>query len=259
MPERDLTSESVVPSSGKSRGLRFSLGAMMLIIALFAGMFGYLSYFRSARCLMTYQVATLSAQDVNALGLEFHAIDDSPYRWAFDIDDAVTKLLRQKSHVEKPLYEKQMTVAHWPRQADTYTYIRPAAINSATSPHPDFKSGEFAGFWGIRKVGGQLMFRVEAHAAHRQPKEAGFDVDGNGRLDEVAGNLVYEGELPASRLIFAAPVGDDQIHLFVIEAKEVSAQEPFVHRPGPIVSLEKQSEPATKQQDPQPEVGHNDE
>ena len=259
MPERDLTSESVVPSSGKSWGLRFSLGAMMLIVALFAGVFGYLSYFRPARCLVTYQVTTLSAQDVKALGLDFHAIGDSPYRWAFDSNDAVAQLVRQKNQVEKPLYEKQLTVANWPRQADTYTYIRPAAINTATSPHPEFKSGEFAGFWGVRKAGGQLVFRAEGNATHRQPREAGLGVDGNGRFDEVAGKLAYEGKLPASRLIFAAPVGDNLIHLFLIEAQEASAQEPFVYRPGPIDLLENQTESTTEQQAPQPEAGHNDE
>lgn len=231
----------------------------MVIVALFAGVFGYLSYFRSAKCLMVYSVTTLPAQDVDGLGLDFHPIDDSPYQWAFDSDDAVAQLVHLKNNAERPLYDKQLTVAYWPRQADTYTYIRPVAINTETSPHPDFASGEFAGFWGVRKVGGQLVFRVEGHTAHRQPKVAGFDEDQYGRFDEVAGNLFYEGEFPVSGLIFAAPVGDDQIHLFLIQAEEVSAKEPFVHRPGPIDSLEKQTEITSKQQDPQPEADNNDE
>ncbi|QDU74519.1 hypothetical protein Pan97_15280 [Bremerella volcania] len=259
MPERDLTSESVVPNSGKSWGLRFSLGAMMVIVALFAGVFGYLSYFRSARCLLSYQVTTLSAEDVDGLKLDFHAIDGSPYRWAFDQEDAIAELTRQRRQIEPPLYEKQLTVAYWPRLADSYTYIRPTTINSATSPFPDYKSGEFAGFWGVRKAGGRLMFRVEAQTSHRQPRVANVEDVSNGRFDEVSGTLAYEGKFPTSKLIFAAPMGNGQVHLFLIQTEEVSAKEPFVHRPGPIDSLENQPDSTTEQHDPQPEAAHNDE
>ncbi|WDI42945.1 hypothetical protein [Bremerella sp. P1] len=259
MPERDLTSESVVPSSGKTWGLRFSLGAMMVIVALFAGVFGYLSYFRPAKCLVSYQVVTLPAQEVDRLGLEFHVIDDSSYRWALDPKDEIAELIRRQSRTEKPLYEKQMTVASWPRQADTYTYIRPAVISASTSPHPEFKSGEFAGFWGVRKVGGQLMFRVEAHTANRQPRIMTVDDQRLGRFDEVAGALAYEGEFPTSKLVFAAPMGDQHVHLIVVEAKEANASDPAVYRPGTTSSSEQQPELSTKPQDPQPEAVHNDE
>lgn len=259
MPEHDQTSEPVVPSSGKSWGLRFSLGAMMVIVALFAGVFGYLSYFRPARCLVSYQVVTLSAQDVDRLGLDFHTINGSPYRWALDSKDEIAELIHLQSQIEKPLYEKQMTVAVWPRQADTYTYIRPTRITNATSPHPGLKSGEFAGFWGVQKAGGKLMFRVEAQLAHRQPALATTGEFESGPSDEVTGTLNYEGELPTSKLIFVAPLGNKQVHLFLIEAKEVSVSERVVYQPGPIESPKNKSELTTKQQDPQPEAEHNNE
>ncbi|MEW4562337.1 hypothetical protein AB1K70_07415 [Bremerella sp. JC770] len=259
MPERELITESVVSRSGKQWGLRFSLGAMMVVVALFAGVFGYLSYYRSARCLMVYSVTTLPAQDLESLGLDFHPIDGSPYRWALDSDGAVTKLVYQKSQIERPLCDKQMTVASWPRQADTYTYIRFTPNNTATSPHPGSTSGEFAGFWGVRKVGGQLMFRVEGHAAHRQPKAAGSSTDQHERYDEVEGKLFYEGAFPESQLIFAAPVGPDQVHLFLIVTEEVSAEQPFVYQPGQGDLFNKQTESTIKQQDPQHEAGHTDE
>lgn len=253
MSERDQTSEPVVPSSGKSWGLRFSLEAMMVIVALFAGVFGYFSYFRPARCLLTYQVVTLAAEDLEGLGLDFQFIDDSPYRWSFDTNDAVAELVRQKGQVEKPLYEKQMTVANWPYRADTYTYIRPTKMSTATSPHPEFKSGEFAGFWGVRKVGSRVMFRVAGQTAHRQPVEDTEMQHAPGQVDEVSGTLAYEGELPTSKLIFAAPFGNKQVHLFLIDAKEVSSTEPVVYQPGPIESSELTSE----QRDPQPEAVDN--
>ncbi|MBA2115790.1 hypothetical protein [Bremerella alba] len=229
MPERDLTSESVVPTSGKTWGLRFSLCAMMVIVALLAGVFGYLSYYRPAMCQVHYQVATLAIDEVDRLGLKFHAVEDSPYQWVLDDEQAIADLLKQQQSPQPPFYQKQYPVANWPRQADSYSYIRHVSVDEIT---PAQASGEFAGFWGVQNAGGQMKFRAEAQIAHRQPAEKTVDDQRSGRYDEVQGKLFYEGALPKNYLVFAAPINKTQYHILLVEVSEVSESDPATYQPG---------------------------
>lgn len=203
---------------------------MLVIVALFAGVFGYLSYYRPSICQIHYQVAVLEVEDVDQLGLKFHAVQGSPYQWALDDDQAIAALLKQQKSPQSPFYEKQYPVATWPRQADSYTYIRHIPIDEIT---PAQVSGEFAGFWGVQRAGGQLKFRAEAQIAHRQPTEKTVNDRRPGRYDEVQGKLSYEGALPTKYLVFAAPINKKQYHILLVEVTEVSESNPATYQLGP--------------------------
>ncbi len=194
----------------------------MLIVALLASVFGYLSYYRPATCTVHYKVSTVAVSDLDQLRLKFHAIAGSPYQWTLSNDEAIADLVSLQKGPLPYLYEKSLRVASWPRQADSFTYIQHVPSESFGSKRA---SGEFAGFWGVRKEGSGWQFRAEAHIAHRQPASATVDSHLSGPLENVRGKLIYEGEMPKKYLVFAAPIGQARYHIVLIE---------IYHRDDPI-------------------------
>ncbi|PQO34689.1 hypothetical protein DTL21_14390 [Bremerella cremea] len=217
---------STTSHAGSSRGLlqgRFSLRWMMVGIAVLAAIFGYLGYFRSARGVVSYQIETIPAKKLDALGLTFRAIKDSPYRWAEVKDFDLTAFAPEDDRIQQPFRAKEREVHMWPYQADSYTDSRFVKVPRGDPPPQGIESTQLGGFWGFRKAGLHLQFRLELQVGHQYPDFSNTPEEHFPKTKMVEGKLFYEGKIPAGDLLFIAPIDNDVYHAILVRARPMDA------------------------------------
>lgn len=232
-PESSITSIPEPP-----RGLlsgRITLRWMLVGIAMLAAWFGYMAYFRPAVAVVSYEIATIPKDQIDALAFTFHEIEDSPYQWA-EVDDfdpeAFTPL---EDRQQEPFYAKQEFQVHiWPRQADTYTSNRFVRLpDQGSGRPPGAESTQVGGFWGARKAGSQQQFRIELNVAHQYPNFTDIEKTIVPRTDDIRGRLSYEGAMPKGDLLFLAPVNQDVYHVILVHVRPVEETRNTPQPPNP--------------------------
>lgn len=204
---------------------RFSMRVLLLAVALFACLFAYLSYYRSARVTVDYAFWTVEAETLDAIPLQFHSVQGSPYRWVHLSVDNAAQLCEASSSDE--LLHKQVTIGSWPMQAETTTSTRSVFLDvedpkqgDHPAQYPAFNIAIFGGFLGVRRAGTTLQFRVEGGVTYDRTENRMVGGRKTISRDRVSGEIFYEGQAPEHALIFVAPLDEHSYHVVLFRLKE---------------------------------------
>ncbi|RCS41228.1 hypothetical protein DTL42_21905 [Bremerella cremea] len=232
MPELAEKSEPTINESGQSFRLRFSLAAMLGIITILAAIFGYLGYYRPAQAIVSYQVATIPTQQLDAIGLTFNAIEGSPYRWAEVNDFDLATFTPEDNRTQQPFSVRKTAISSWPMEAASYVDIR--FVDTQTEdgrPMRVIETSQFTGFMGTRKAGLNLQLRLELNVSHQYPDFPNAPKDYLPQLKTAEGKIFYEGAMPGGDLLFIAPISNDVYHAVLVSAKPVDKQSSTTTQP----------------------------
>lgn len=235
MEERESSITSIPEPSRSLFSGRITLRWMLVGIAMLAAWFGYLAFFREARAVVSYEIATIPKSQVDALGIKFNAIEDSPYQWAEVTDFDLTSFTPIDKRLQEPFHAKNEFQVHiWPAQADTYTSTRFVRMpDLSTNLPPAIESTQLGGFWGAQLAGTEQQFRVDVNVAHQYPNFAKTNELGFTPTDDIEGKLFYEGIMPQGDLLFIAPVNQDVYHVVLVHVQPVEKPRNTPEPPNP--------------------------
>jgi hypothetical protein len=134
-------------------------------------------------------------------------ISDSVYSVSETDSDRLYVLLAHVADRPSLLAEKQRTISHWPKVADSWSYSRAYSDQDAYLTG----SGGGTGYLGVRKKGAKHQIRIEYNVTHSI-----------GTRNPIRSDIFYEGPVPAGRtLFFFAPVertdGSKVFHVIAFE------------------------------------------
>lgn len=219
MPEQMPNRMTIAKRSGNSRRVRFSLGALMLMVTLCGVAFGVWGYHRPARAQVTYEVIDLPRAELDSLGGSWNQFPEGPFAWKL-ISESEREQLRKSS--PKPLKEKSTLVTEWPAgTAQSITYSEIEHYESDTHSKFMHRIGSAGGFIGVRKAGGKLQLRVFFNASSMKDDRDSWVQNQKSVTHELHDRFVYEGQAPKGYLVVAAPLGPDHYHSFLFHVEEV--------------------------------------
>ncbi|GAA4424367.1 hypothetical protein GCM10023155_10290 [Bremerella cremea] len=196
----------------------------MLIVTLLAIGLGIWGYHRPAEAVVLYEIYDLPTADVKAIDTTWNLMANSTSCWAVITEQQRASLLNGSS---RPLLENEVLVGDWPAVAHASSFIGPELFPSDTSPRYLLDTGQIAGFFGVRKSGGQLQFRMQLNLRHQKDDREAWATEQVSRSDQIEERFLYEGNAPEAYLLVASQFNEKEHHVLIVRVQAVEKFPPF--------------------------------